>query len=440
MEKVLFNYGLTDITPSEHLFLAGFANRKGLSAEVHRHLSSRCLVLKQGQTVICFIINDLMDVDPSIIGKMTSDIAARTGLPQDSILIASIHTHSAPVMGYGSSDANDRYIGITAQKIAENAAGIINNKSAFKPGIFKLGKSRCDINIARRDIKPEDGGMAYRVGDPDGLKDDEVLIMEISDESGKHKVTLFNYACHPVTLGYGSNYISTDYPGRAREIVENLKGGMALFMNGATGDLNPVEAHNTDPAITDREGEKLGKAVVAADLDILNDGIDLKAAAGIVEIPFRDQNITKEHIDNEVTRKASDITEFFTWKEMLNSWAKRIYEMIDRGEVKSAFPFKVNSVKLGKAVIFLTQGELFVRYQIELKKQFAGNFIFCVSYVHGTGAYIPTADVFANKGYEADQAYIYEGLPSPLSPLIEKIYLNGIIEIIKTVTSQQIMR
>jgi neutral ceramidase len=436
MNKLMFNYGQTDITPSEHLLLAGFANRKGLSGEVHRRLTSRCLVLKLDETVICLIANDLMDVEPVIIREIATVISQRTGLSDESIIITSIHTHSAPLMDYGRSDANDRFIGFAVQRIAENAAGVINDKSGFNSGFIKLGKAVCDINIARRDIKPEGGGMAYRVGDIDGLRDEEVLIMEISDYSGSKKVTLFNYACHPVTLGYGSNYLSTDYPGKAREVVENAKGGIAIFMNGATGDLNPRNDNNTDPGITDQEGEKLGMAVISAILAYDNKDIDLKTIAGVIQIPFRDQNITKEHIANEVRRKTSDITEFFTWKEMLNHWAEKVYEMIDKDEVKNAFPFKINTVKLGKAILFFTQGELFVRYQVELKKRFPEYYMFCIGYVHGTGAYIPTADVFENKGYEADQAYIYEVLPSPLSPQIEKIYLDNVIDTIKTLISR----
>jgi hypothetical protein len=47
MGKLYFNYGLADITPEEHLLLAGFANRKGLSGAIHRRLTSRCVVLKK---------------------------------------------------------------------------------------------------------------------------------------------------------------------------------------------------------------------------------------------------------------------------------------------------------------------------------------------------------------------------------------------------------
>jgi hypothetical protein len=430
MKSLLFNYNLIDITPLEHLFLGGFANRKGLSKEIHRRLTSRCVVLKQEEVIICLIVNDLMDVDPGIIQSVKDNIVQKTGIGNNSILITSIHTHSAPDMEYGRSEANDRYIKLFIERISENAVKAITDKSGFKKANVKYGKSACDINIARLDIKPEAGGMAYRVGDPNGLRDEEVSVLQLADDSGSQKVTIFNYACHPVTLGYESNYISTDYPGRAREVVEQKEGGMAVFLNGAAGDLNPREAHFADPAKTDSIGELLGKSVLSAEMNFEDEHLYLKTIAKTIRVPFRDQVITKEYIAAEAKRKASDITEFFTWQEMLNRWEKKVYEMIDKNEIKKSFPFKINIVKLGRVIIFFTQGELFVKYQLELKRLFPDYHVFCVGYVHGVGAYIPTADVFEKKGYEADQSYIYEVLPSPLSPKIEKIYLKGAVDAI----------
>jgi len=437
MKDLMFNYNLTDITPEEHVLLGGYANRKGLSGEVHRRLTSRCTVLKQGDTASCLIVNDLMDVDPTIIQTVKEQISKETGMDINSILIASIHTHSAPDMEWGRLDANDRYIRMMQKRIAENACKTITDTAAFRKAIVKYGRTTCDINIARRDIKPKDGGLAYRVGDPNGLRDEEVGILQLSDASNTRKVTFFNYACHPVTLGYESHYVSTDYPGQAREVVEQAHGGMAVFMNGATGDLNPREAHNTDPAVTDKVGQRLGTAVASASLKEHTGELEFKTTAKIISVPFRDQNITKEHIDKEAERKLKDITEFFTWPEMLDRWKKKVYEMIDRNEVKTSFPFKVNAWQLGNAIFFFTQGEMFVKYQIELKKHFPGYQVFCVAYVHGIGAYIPTAAVFKNKGYEADQSYIYEVLPSPLSSQIEDIYTKEVDAMISSLINRR---
>ena len=424
MKALLFNYGLTDITPDEPLFLAGYANRKGLSGTVHRRLTTRCLILRQEDVSLCLIVNDLMDVDPEIIQTISARISQKTGLDKDSVLITSIHTHSAPEMEYGRSEANDRYIDIVVRSVSENAVSVINETSGLRNANMRIAKALCGINMARRDIKPEGGGMAYRVGDPDGLRDEEVGILQLADDSGERKVTLFNYACHPVTLGYESNFISTDYPGKAREVVELEYGGMSVFMNGAAGDLNPREPHNVDPAVTDRVGEQLGEAIISTGFGQAYMDIDLKILAKTINVPYRDQIITKKHIANEAKRKIADVTEFFTWKDMLARWERKVYEMIDRNEVRASFPFKINVMKLGKAIIFFTQGELFVKYQLALKQNFPDYQVFCVAYVHGTGAYIPTSDVFENKGYEADQAYIYEVLPSPLSPQVERIYLR----------------
>ena len=80
MTDLLFNYNLSDITPKEPLLLGGFANRKGLSGEVHRPLTSRCLVLRKENTIACLIVNDLMDVYPAIIRAVTDRIASATGI------------------------------------------------------------------------------------------------------------------------------------------------------------------------------------------------------------------------------------------------------------------------------------------------------------------------------------------------------------------------
>jgi len=308
MNDLLFNYNLTDITPDEPVLLGGFANRKGLSGEIHRHLTSRCLVLKQKDAVACLIVNDLMDVDPAIISEIGERVSKEAGISIDAVVITSIHTHSAPDMERGRLEANDRYIAYASRRIAENAIMTIKDQASFRNALIKTGKALCDINMARRDVKPEGGGLAYRVNDPDGLRDEEVGILQLTDEDENRRVTLFNYSCHPVTLGYESLFVSTDYPGSAREIIEKKMGGMAIFVNGAAGDLNPREAHFADPSTTDRVGERLGNAVAQSRLKENDGDADLKKTAGLITVPFRDHNITREHIAAEVKRKADDIT------------------------------------------------------------------------------------------------------------------------------------
>ena len=107
--------------------------------------------------------------------------------------------------------------------------------------------------------------------------------------------------------------------------------------------------------------------------------------------------------------------------------------LLEQGKLQNEFRFQISAIKLGPALFYFTQGELFVEYQLELKKRFAEYPFFCIGYAHGEGAYIPTAKDYDKPGYETDQAYIYQGLPSPFTKEIEKLYLNQSITILKNV-------
>ena len=110
--NIYCNINVADITPKEPLFLAGFANRSGMSESVHRPLKTQCLALRRHNNTICMIFNDLMEVTPDIVKEITQKISDKTRLAQDHIFIHSDHTHSAPIMdnmGIQHSDDNHLY-------------------------------------------------------------------------------------------------------------------------------------------------------------------------------------------------------------------------------------------------------------------------------------------------------------------------------------------
>ena len=432
MGQFSFNFGITDITPDEPVRLGGFANRVGLSGSVHRSLQSRCLVLKDNGKKVCIIVNDLLAVQPEIADDIQTRIARQSELAVPAVILCATHTHSAPSMEYGVSEANDHYINFASEQIIANACETILSDTSFKVGFIKTGTASCDISSARKLIVPE-SGPAYRVLEAEGLTDDRVKICRIVDENDSPQVTIFNYACHPVTLGHESTAVSPDYPGRAREVIEQADSGFALFLNGAAGDINPVKNEQTDLAVTDWQGERLGKAVLSARLRGYNGDIELKLKSRTIELPFRDSNITKEFIDSEVERKSKETTEFDRWQEHLENWKRQIYEMIDRKQVPSCLSVSATALKVGPTVFFFTQGEPYVKYQIELSQRFEQVELMCFGYTAGECSYIPTAESFADKGYETNQAYIFLNLPSPLTPKIEEIYLSQAGKLIKAV-------
>ncbi len=432
--NIYCNVNVADITPKEPLFLAGFANRSGMSESVHKPLKTQCLALRRHNNTICMIFNDLMEVTPDIVKEITQRISDKTGLAQDHIFIHCSHTHSAPIMddmGLEHSEANDRYRRETIKTIAANAVKTLNDSSVFSSFRISTGRSTCDINVNRRAYDPDTGETIIGKSS-EGRCDKEVGIVQLSDEAGKPIVTLFNYACHPVTLGYESRAVSPDYIGRAREVIEQNRGGIAIFMNGAAGDINPARGLGVSTELADAEGEILGNAVVSARLK-KESALSMQMRTGSIELPYRDQNITSEQIDRIVILKSAEETEFLTWKQDVHQWGSKMKDLLKKEKLDNHRKMKTGVVRLGPVLIFFTQGEIFNTYQTILRENFPDQTILFVGYTNGESGYLPDKEAFSFGGYEIEQAYIYLGEPSPLTPEAEKIFLDHAREQIKSV-------
>ena len=88
------NFVSADISTleDEHVVLAGFAARDGLSDGIHIPLRTHALAVTDGQQKICIISNDVMEISPSLAGEIRTEISKRSGLPYDNILLHCIHT------------------------------------------------------------------------------------------------------------------------------------------------------------------------------------------------------------------------------------------------------------------------------------------------------------------------------------------------------------
>jgi hypothetical protein len=81
-------------------------------------------------------------------------------------------------------------------------------------------------------------------------------------------------------------------------------------------------------------------------------------------------------------------------------------------------------------------GEVVVDYSRRLKKELTGKrSVWVTGYANDVMAYIPSARVLAEGGYEADSSQIYYGMPSKWSPAIEERIVAKVHELVKLVGS-----
>jgi neutral ceramidase len=423
--------GVADITPEESVYLAGFANRQGTSGPVHRHLLTQCLVLKSNLDQVCIIVNDLMEVSSSSIREIKDDITGSTGFPSEHIFIHQTHTHSAPIMDemdFAWSEANERYRESVLIIISDNAIRTILDTLAFIPCRIKTGYAVCNIGINRRAIDPATGKTV--IGEStEGFFDPEIGILQLTGPDNKPVATLFNYSCHPVTLGFENLAVSPDFVGEARSSIEALWGGTAIFLNGAAGDINPVFGLSNSTALADQEGSKLGNAVTQAMLteDTI---VCLKVNTDRIVLPYRNRDLTPDRIREEVSRKCAEATEFITWKEDVKKWGEKMMRERNEKRLPDNRIMEAGGIRIGSSILVFSQGEVFNEYHARLKRSFPERMILFAGYTNGESGYLPDKQAFKKGGYEVDQAYIYLGEPSPLLPASDSIFsekMNALI-------------
>ncbi|TYR32631.1 hypothetical protein FXV77_18665 [Sphingobacterium phlebotomi] len=434
-KELLYNNSTVDITPDSRVLLAGFANRQGPSDTVHHALLSQCVVLQHDTTKICIITNDLMEIAPEYIAEIRKQIHQATGIPASNIILTVSHTHSAPIMdamGLGWSEANDRYRQQVIDQIAQNAIRALKDSSSFVKSGIATGIGTSGISISRRSIDPKTGESV--IGESNISVDQEISILQLQDNAGKALSTWFNYACHPVVLGFPSRAVSPDFVGQARNVVTGKWGGNALFFNAAAGDINPKKGLTASVQTADDVGAELGEAIIQTALKKDETAPVLKHVCASLQLPYRDQHITPAFVDEQVALKSAQQTEFIDWKNDVKKWGERMKaEIKEKGELPDYRTSQMSALRIGSSVILFVQGEYFNSYQVRLKNKFSDVNLLFAGYSNGESGYIPDGKSFAAKGYEVDQAYIYIHEPSPLSSEAEQVALDAMENLIKQV-------
>ena len=92
--------------------------------------------------------------------------------------------------------------------------------------------------------------------------------MRVDSLDGRPLAALVNYTCHPIFAGSASRLISPDYPGPMRRTVERETGATCLFLQGATGNMNPRNPMHPDTREAERAGTVLGLEAAKTFLEI----------------------------------------------------------------------------------------------------------------------------------------------------------------------------
>ncbi len=429
--RLEMNYHSADITPTaeEHVVLAGFAARHGLSDGIHQSLKTHCLVVKDGKgQKICIISNDLMEISPSISDTIRTMIAERSGLDLGRILMHNIHTHSAPRSGGESVMSGGTNLSWKIRMIdslVANAVRTITSENEFEPFTIETGRAQTSINANRC----EKGGPT----------DHDVYVARFLRKDAP-AVSIVNLACHPVCMGPRSKAISSDYPGVCSRIISGKWGGEIFFLTGAAGNMDPVNGPQ-DAAYAESCGRELADELAGIRFTPVRSKGLLRLVDETVDLPYQKAVVTaddvRRHADS-LARCSSSVSSSFA--DDVRRWEGEILDRFKEGPMPSKLRYNLHVVDLDGILFFFSDGEPFCEYQTAAREAFPDRTVFFAGYTNGQNSYLPSERAYkVRKGYEyeTEQMHIYIKAPYPLSSEAPAVYARGVKRILSDAVASE---
>ncbi len=229
MNAMRIGFSKSDITPPLGTELGGYAGYRPCSG-VHDPLYCKSVVLEQGGVRYALVVMDLLCVDEALYLHI-ADAVAGLGIAKERLIVSAIHTHAAPrglVPGEGelakvnsSSTPKDPAFRNYIQKVTEAAA------CCCQHAVDVL--EHFEVRAARGAL-PQVGSERHTGAAPMG----KLTVLQCRTESGK-LLTVYNFPCHPTVMSAANLLVSADF---AAGIEELLSADLAVFVNGAAGDIS----------------------------------------------------------------------------------------------------------------------------------------------------------------------------------------------------------
>ena len=440
MKQLQAGVARADITPPVGIAHANWgAQAHERAAGVDLPLWATALALSDGVTTTVLVDMDISGLRAENATQVRQAVAERTGLPIAHIRLAYTHTHSGPSTSSsggwvsGGIELIASYLESVAAKVAGVAWEACNH---LQPARIAAGSGESKIAVNRRYVTPD---KTVVVGHNwEGPVDYEVKVVRIDDLYERPLAILVNYACHPIIVGPYNDLITPDYPGIVKRVVEGATGAKCLFLQGATGDIGPIEGCTSqEPLLVYRKlGTRLGytAASVAIDLETANKQdrylrtlesgaplgvfeyeiqpdteVTLAVATRTVKMPLKDHP-PFEVADAEAVRCANELQRLrregtedeVRWAGMQ---AKRSRMRAERSRAyhgKISIDLELHAIRINDIVIMGMPGEPFVEIGLAIKAGSPFAHTLFSGYSNVGGSYIPVANAYPVGGYEVD--------------------------------------
>lgn len=453
-----------DVTPDLPIDLVGYSRRWQPATEVRAPLSATALVIDDGSIRTAVIAIDVPIIRPGDAAAMRVAVGAALDTHPDNILINVSHTHAGPhthtggvkIGGdqLGHSDNELRFIARLPDVVVEVAAAAA---ATLEPVRVGAGVGSSELAVNRRERAPD--GRTILGWNPDGVCDRDVTVLRVDRLDGTPLALVVNYACHPVVVGPEDPAVNPDFPGPMRAMVERVTGATCLFLQGAAGNVLPLQGFfdHAGPEIAFGESLGLEAAHVASGIETTPTRIEkldygsvtpislyrrvpvdpapvqtVGVAARTVDFPLKPiPDVTALEEERDRYRAAvADAVVAGADRAALNpleyhvNWADEALRQLSAGPVATSVPAFLQAIRIGDVAIAAVPGEVFSEIALAVKQRSPATTTLFAGYSNGIISYLPTADEYPYGGYECDYAHHSYGLVEQVAPATERMVVD----------------
>lgn len=396
-----------DITPAADaaLPMEGYNGRKQGFQGIHGHIYVRAIVLSDGTSNAGILAWELIGMPNPVWRDLSQRISKELGIPEDNLILAAEHVHSAPSVG-AYEKRSPKTIAYTAK--LEDAAfeAVRQAKANLQPARFGFGTGKADVNINRREFFPK-AGWWWLGYNPDGPSDKTVSVLKFESLSGKTIALFINYSVHGVVMGSDNLEVSGDLPGATSRFVEQYyegksnerddagwdmqlqpqekaggNGVVALWTSGPAGDQNPIVMDSgEDFSMVDALGRILGEETVrvANNITTMSPQAKIWGSQEVITCPGRAVEAGPR--------------------------PRKEYKFEDANPVN----IRLSLLMLNKIALAGVSGEVLTPIFQRLKKESPFNDTIMVTHANGLSGYIPNDAAYNQVSYEITATHLKPG-------------------------------
>lgn len=381
---IKLGYAETDITPKIPMQLMGFHRTDNTSRGILKPLFAQVSIWESGNRY-CLITIDSIGFKKELADILRMKVSNILGITCDKVMLCFSHCHSAP-----NVDASKEYFEMVSRNIL---MAVHSAEIDMHPVFVGWDNVEVDIGVNRRE---DNINLDKRAG----------ILKVCGLDKQERKLLLVRVTAHCNVLKRDNYFISPDYFGSIRELLQEKYGCPIMVIQGSAGNIAPKYFNSAETPIDARGAQYSRSSTALEDMatviwEKLSQRIALIEVADTLAIDMYSREMSL-YADVPSLTMAEKIAE-----EAMNdcgidgrAWLEEIKRLHNAGVYRQEETIEVQYFTIGKWCICGVPYELMVEFALESMEKLNNPFFYVNGYTNGCLSYFPTEEEYDQGGYE----------------------------------------